>query len=76
MLTTGKSSASGLQDDITGGMIRNKQKAWIVGSISNDQMPSLWKTGVDVICVRGAACETGTGRQGKVSAKKIADLYL
>jgi hypothetical protein len=53
---------------------KNKQEAWIAGSISKDQMTSLWKTGVDVICVRGAACESGTGRQGKVSAKKIADL--
>ena len=53
---------------------KNKQEAWIAGCISKDQMASLWKTGVDVICVRGAACETGTGRQGKVSAKKIADL--
>jgi uncharacterized protein (UPF0264 family) len=37
-------------------------------------MSSLWKTDVDVICVRGAVCETGTGRQGKVSAKKVHGL--
>ena len=53
---------------------KNKQEAWIAGSISKGQMSSLWKTGVDVICVRGAACETGTGRQGKVSAKKVHGL--
>lgn len=53
---------------------KNKQEAWLAGSITKDQMPALWKTGVDVICVRGAACETGIGRQGKVSATKVARL--
>ncbi len=53
---------------------KNNQEAWIAGSIAEDQMLSLWKTGVDVICVRGAACETGTGRQGKVSADKVKGL--
>jgi uncharacterized protein (UPF0264 family) len=46
----------------------------IAGSITKDQIPTLWKTGVDVICVRGAACESGSGRQGRVNAKKVADL--
>ncbi len=53
---------------------KNKQEAWIAGSISKDQMSLLRKTGVDVICVRGAACETGTGRQGKVNANKVHGL--
>lgn len=52
----------------------NNQEAWIAGSITKGQMPELWQTGIDVICVRGAACETGTGRQGKVSASKVKNL--
>lgn len=53
---------------------RNNQEAWIAGSITEEQMPPLWKTGVDVICVRGAACENDRGRQGKVNSKKVAGL--
>ncbi len=53
---------------------KNNQEAWIAGSVTEKQMPPLWKTGADVICVRGAACETGTGRQGKVSVAKVARL--
>ncbi len=53
---------------------KNKQEAWIAGSIIEKQMPALWKTGVNVICVRGAACETGSGRQGKVSEKQVRHL--
>lgn len=34
-----------------------KKEACLAGSITKEQLPSLWKTGVDVICVRGAACE-------------------
>ena len=52
----------------------NNQEAWIAGSITKDQMPALWKTRVDVICVRGAACETGSGRHGKVNAGKVSSL--
>jgi hypothetical protein len=50
------------------------QEAWIAGSITRVQMPSLWRTGVDVICVRGAACEKGTGRQGAVDADFVRSL--
>lgn len=53
---------------------KHKQEAWIAGSITAEQMLSLWKTGVDVICVRGAACETGRERQGKVSRARVANL--
>jgi len=53
-----------------------RKEAWIAGSISKDQLPDLWKTGVDVICVRGAACESlqGEGRFGEVSAQIVAGL--
>lgn len=33
-----------------------RKQAWIAGSITRDEMPELWETGVDVICVRAAAC--------------------
>ena len=32
-------------------------EAWLAGSITKAQLKDLWMTGVDVICVRGAACE-------------------
>lgn len=45
-----------------------KKEAWIAGSITLDELPALWKTGVDVICIRGAACSVGgNGRFGKVN---------
>ena len=50
------------------------QEAWIAGSIALSQMPALWRTGVDVICVRGAACESGSGRQGKVCSILVSQL--
>lgn len=51
------------------------KEAWIAGSINIDELPVLWKTDVDVICVRGAACEqTGRGRFGEVKAKIVANL--
>jgi uncharacterized protein (UPF0264 family) len=52
------------------------KEAWIAGSISQAQLPSLSRTGVDVICVRGAACEQseGAGRFGKVSSKIVEEL--
>lgn len=51
-----------------------KQEAWIAGSIRLRQLPSLWKTGVNVICVRGAACELGSGRNGKVDSDRVRNL--
>lgn len=53
---------------------KNRLEAWIAGSIAREQMSLLWTTGVNVICLRRAVCETGSGRQGKVSAKKVAEL--
>lgn len=48
-----------------------KLEAWIAGSITLDEMPRLWETGVDVICVRGAACEKGTSRMSKISRRLV-----
>ena len=55
---------------------KHKVEAWIAGSITKDQLPRLWRTGVDVICVRGAACEKGTEgeRMGKVKAQIVQRL--
>ncbi len=51
-------------------------EAWVAGSITRTQMPSIWRTGVDVICVRGAACEPSKGkaRFGKVTADRVRKL--
>ena len=49
-------------------------EAWIAGSISLEEMPELWSTGVDVICVRGAACEKGSGRMAKINKEKVRAL--
>jgi hypothetical protein len=53
-----------------------EKEAWLAGSISAGQLPELWKTGVDVICVRGAACEQlgGEGRFGEVRPTKVREL--
>ena len=53
-----------------------RKEAWIAGSITKEELPLLWETGVDVICVRGAACEKdkGGGRFGKVKKIIVAQL--
>ncbi|MFA5182158.1 MAG: (5-formylfuran-3-yl)methyl phosphate synthase [Syntrophales bacterium] len=49
------------------------KEAWIAGSIIIEELPQLWETGVDVICIRGAACEQrGNGRFGEVKANIVA----
>ena len=52
------------------------KEAWLAGSITRDEIPMLWKTGVDVICVRGAACTRGSGgpRFGEVSVDQVRSL--
>jgi hypothetical protein len=47
-------------------------EAWVAGSINKEQLPSLWDTGVDVICVRKAACEQG--RLGNVRKELVEEL--
>lgn len=49
-------------------------EAWIAGSIRKEQLPSLWATGVDVICIREAACEKGKKRMGMVKGEVVRDL--
>lgn len=39
------------------------KEAWLAGSVTKSQLPALWKTNVDVICVRGAACERKSGKE-------------
>ena len=66
-----------LQDisDLVSGCHKIKREAWIAGSTTLQELPALWATGVDVICIRGAACEqTGPGRFGEVKANIVAEL--
>lgn len=52
------------------------REAWLAGGITKEELPILWPTGVDVICVRGAACVGGEkdGRFGSVTAESVAAL--
>jgi hypothetical protein len=51
------------------------KEVWVAGSLTLEELPDLWTAGVDVICVRGAACEsTGRGRFGEVSEQLVMDL--
>lgn len=81
--TFNKSIGKGLLDYCTledisrlvAGCHKIKKEAWIAGSIALEEMPELWATGVDVICIRGTACEQkGPGRFGEVKAKIVAEL--
>jgi uncharacterized protein (UPF0264 family) len=55
----------------------SKKEAWIAGSITRAELSVLWATGVDVICIRGAACEQkGNGRFGEVKSELVAQLVL
>jgi uncharacterized protein (UPF0264 family) len=51
-------------------------EAWLAGSIGLEELPGLWAAGVDVVCVRGAACKKGTGpgRFGEISTALVRDL--
>jgi uncharacterized protein (UPF0264 family) len=51
-------------------------EAWVAGSIGKDELPKLWGVGVDVVCVRVAACKPGTGpgRVGEVSSALVKEL--
>jgi len=52
------------------------REAWIAGSIRREELAELWGVGVDVICVRGAACEPGKGpgRFRAISTEIVKDL--
>ena len=49
-------------------------ESWIAGSITEGQLPLFWQTGVDVICVRGAACAAGKDRMSKVTKETVRRL--
>jgi uncharacterized protein (UPF0264 family) len=50
-------------------------EAWVAGSITLDQLPKIWRTGVDVVCVRGAACvKSDEGRFGQVDTGLVREL--
>jgi len=51
-------------------------EAWVAGSITKEQMPGLWRTGVDVICIRQAATEKKgkIGRMARVSKAFVQEL--
>jgi uncharacterized protein (UPF0264 family) len=53
-----------------------KLEAWVAGSITESQMRPLWKVGVDVICVRKAACDPAGehGRFGQVRKERVGRL--
>ncbi len=53
-----------------------KIEAWLAGSIGLEELPGLWEAGVDVICVRGAACKKGNGpgRFGEVKVSLVKQL--
>jgi uncharacterized protein (UPF0264 family) len=53
-----------------------KLEAWLAGSIGLEELPGLWRVGVDVICVRGAACNKGAGpcRFGEISTALVREL--
>jgi hypothetical protein len=52
------------------------KEAWLAGSITEDELARLWNTGVDVVCVRGAACVAaeGSGRFGSLEERIVAKL--
>jgi len=52
---------------------KHKLEAWLAGSIALEQLAKLWETGVDVICIRGAATE-GAGRMAKVTESMVRNL--
>jgi len=52
------------------------KEAWLAGSLTKEELPALWKTGVNVICVRGAVCSSHTGNErfGAVDSSLVAQL--
>ncbi len=50
--------------------------AWVGGSITKDELPELWAADVDAACVRGAACQPGTGpgRFGEIRMEIVREL--
>jgi (5-formylfuran-3-yl)methyl phosphate synthase len=61
---------------LTAELHRMGKAMWLAGSIQLEELPELWEAGVDVLCVRGAACTPGkgAGRFGAVSAAIVRKL--
>jgi uncharacterized protein (UPF0264 family) len=82
--TYNKSSGMGLLDyysteqltEFASNLHEITKEAWLAGSIARSELPALWTTGVDVICVRGAACEPHEGllRFGTVRCEIVQNL--
>ena len=53
-----------------------KLEVWLAGSIGLEELPGLWTAGVDVICVRGVACNKGKGpgRFGEIDTALVREL--
>lgn len=50
-------------------------EAWVAGSITLDELPKIWRAGVDVVCVRGAACvKSDKGRFSQVDTGLVREL--
>ncbi|MBU0507443.1 hypothetical protein KKH27_01220 [bacterium] len=79
-----KKRGKGLLDFTTATEIRRWTKrlhllgkqAWVAGSVSKEQLALLSQCNVDVICVRGAACEqfSKQGRMGVITSRKVSEL--
>lgn len=79
-----KSNSNRLTNLLTNKMIKEfvskchakRLEAWIAGSITIKEMHDLWTTGVDVICVRGAACSSSIekGRFSEIKAVIVKKL--
>lgn len=51
------------------------KEAWLAGSITKNELPQIWATGVDAICVWGAACDSpNRARSGDVSPEIVSRL--
>ena len=52
------------------------KEAWLAGGLMLEDLPRLWSIGVDVICVRGAACARATPgeRLGPVTTEAVRNL--
>lgn len=48
-------------------------EAWVAGSLRKEHLPELWRTGIDVVCVRGAACK-GERETGKIRSDLVRQL--
>ena len=53
-----------------------RKEAWVAGSIAKNDLSALWRTAVDVVCVRAAACQPidGGSRFGDVQALIVEGL--